>query len=86
MIHRVVVFGMHEPELEAAEKLVRNGTTANQMVVGYMSDEDIGEARAQGLVVQIQPPPPDRTPKVVGLQDALGLRAALGSDSFRSAA
>ena len=48
------------------------------MVVGYMSDEDIGEARAQGLVVQIQPPPPDRTPKVVGLQDALGLRAALG--------
>ena len=79
MIHRVVVFGMHEPELEAAEKLVQNGTTANQMVVGYMSDEDIGEARAPGLVVPVSAP--TARPNAQSgwpSESALGLRAALG--------
>lgn len=57
---RVVVFGMHEPELSAAQHLVKNGTTAGWMVIGELDDGDIDKARQDGLIVQVQPQPPER--------------------------
>jgi len=59
-MNRVVVFGMHENELAAAQQCVSNGITAGEMVIGEMSDGDIVAARKLGLIVQVQPQPRER--------------------------
>jgi len=49
---RVIVFGMHEPEIAEARKAIPNGEVTESFVVGEADDAAIAALRKRGLIVQ----------------------------------
>jgi subtilisin family serine protease len=49
---RVIVFGLHEHEIAAAERAIPDGEVTESFVVGDADDAAIAELRNQGLIVQ----------------------------------
>lgn len=49
---RVIVFGMHEHEMAAAERAIPHGEVTESFVVGEADDAVIADLRSRGLIVQ----------------------------------